>query len=359
MGTEINSAYADFNPYVPVDESFMVFTSRRNGNIGNLLDFDGYNTADIYISFLKYDKWSRAKGIGNAINSELIEESAGLSSDGSKLFVYADNYSAIGQVMLSERKGKSFQKPDYLGSNISSIKLVTSATISPDKKILVFAWDKNEAGGGMDLYMSKKLPSGSWGPPENIGEPVNTVYNEEYPCFSADGKTFYFCSQGHNSMGGYDIFKTAYDATTESWSEPINLGYPINTPDDDMTISLSASGRHGYISSFRNGGHGDLDIYKVIFNDVDPAYLVMSGTLVNKDSVSIFKAIEKAPDTLQSDTNKTKLKDLKNKNKSKDTTAAVVKGFKNKIKGKDTTATFNKDSKDKSGSKDTIAVKPR
>jgi len=294
LGPEINSAGADFNPYVPSDESFLVFTSKRFGNTGNLLDFDGFNTSDIYISYIKYDKWLKAKGIGNTINSELVEETAGLTPDGTKLFVYCDNYNAMGQAMLSDRKGKAFQKPDFLGDNINSIKLVSSATMSPNKKILVISCDKNASGGGMDLYMARKLPSGAWSIPENLGEVINTVYDEDYPYFASDGKTLYFSSQGHESMGGFDIFKTVYDEKSNSWSNPVNIGYPVNTTDDDMTISFSATGRHAYISSLRKGGYGDLDIYKVIFNDVDPAYTILSGLLVNKDSVSIFNVSDNA-----------------------------------------------------------------
>ena len=303
IGTEINSPSADFNPFISGDESFIVFTTRRPSNTGNMIDFDGYNTSDIFISYQKYNKWSKAKGIGNTINSALVEESVGLSSDGSKLFIFADNYNAMGKTMISTLKGKSFQKPDFMGNTFSSIKLVTSATISPDKKILVFACDKNEENAGMDLYMSKKLPSGGWSEPVNLGSVVNTVYNEDFPSFSPDGSTLYFCSQGHNSMGGYDLFKTSYDRNTDTWSEPVNLGYPINTPDDDMTISFSNSGRHAYISSARKGGCGNLDIYKVIFNDVDPAYMVYSGIILTKDSLNIYKIPEKS----ENDSSKTKL----------------------------------------------------
>lgn len=291
-GAEINSAFADYNPYIPGDESFIVFSTKRSGVTGNQTDFDGYNAPDVFISYRKYEKWTKAKGIGNSINSDLVEETAGLSPDGNTLSVYANNYNAMGQTMLSVKKGKTFQKPVSLGPNITSIKFISSASVSPDKKTLVFACDKNASEAGTDLYVSRILPSGEWGPPENMGAEVNTVYREDYPYFAADGKTLYFCSQGHNSMGGYDIFKTVFDSESNSWSEPVNLGYPINTPDDDMTLSLSASGRHGFIASFRNDGLGDLDIYKVIFNDIDPAYLALSGTLVNSDSVSIFTVHE-------------------------------------------------------------------
>ena len=307
MGPEINSPNADYNAFVPADESFMVYSTRRPSNTGNMIDFDGYNTTDVYISYQKYNKWSKAKGIGNTINSALVEETVGISGDGTKLFIYVDNYNAMGKTMMSTKKGKSFQKPDFLAINYSNIKLVTSATISPDKKMIVFSCDKNEANGGMDLYLSRKLPSGGWSDPENLGATVNTVYNEDFPSFSPDGSTLYFSSQGHNSMGGYDLFKTTYDKSTNSWTEPINLGYPINTPDDDMSICFSASGRHAYISSARKGGIGNLDIYKVIFNDVDPAYMVYTGTISTSDSLNIFKIPEKI------DSTKTKITNVNNK----------------------------------------------
>jgi tetratricopeptide (TPR) repeat protein len=292
LGTEVNSPYPDFNAYVPFDESFIVFTSKRLGNTGNLMDYDGYPTSDVYISYQKYDKWTKAKGIGNTINTDLVEEAVGLTSNGNKLLIYEDNYNALSQVLVSDRKGKSYQRPESLGSKLNAGKIVTSATISPDNKTLVFASDKNEADGGMDLYISHKLPSGEWGPCVNMGTPINTVYNEDFPSFGSDGKTLYFSSQGHNSMGGYDIFKSVYDEKTDTWSEPENLGYPVNTPDDDFTISLSANGRHGYISSHRKDSYGDRDIYKVTFNDVEPAKTIIAGTLVGTDSLSIFKTRE-------------------------------------------------------------------
>ena len=299
-GPEINTAYAEYNPYIPGDESFLVFTSKRAGNTGGMTDFDGYPTSDIYISYQKYDKWTKAKSVGPLINSELVEESVGISSDGTKLFIYCDNYTAMNEVLMSEKKGKSFTKPVYLGENINSSKLETSAAITPDKKYIVFSSDRNEEAGGMDIYISKKLSNGAWGPAENIGEPVNTIYDEDYPYFSADGKTLYFCSEGHNSMGGYDIFKSTWNEKDDSWSKPENLGYPINTTDDDMTISFSSTGRHAYIASSRPGGYGGLDIYKIIFNDIDPAYTILSGTLLNNDSMNIYKALALS-DTLQKD----------------------------------------------------------
>lgn len=300
LGPEVNTVYPDFNPYAPADESYLVFSSKRTGNTGGLMDFDGYITSDVYITYEKYDKWIKAKNVGASINSELVEETAGISADGSKLIVYCDNYTAMNQVIISDKKGKTFTKPLFLGENINTNKIVTSAAITPNKKYLVFASNRNEQSGGMDLFISKKLPSGEWGPTDNIGEPVNTVYDEDFPYFSSDGKTLYFCSEGHNSMGGYDLFKTTWNEKEDTWSEPENLGYPVNTPDDDLTICFSVTGRHAYIASFRPGGVGELDIYKIIFNDIDPAYTIISGTLMNRDSLNIYKV------TVLSDTLKNK-----------------------------------------------------
>jgi tetratricopeptide (TPR) repeat protein len=308
IGPEINSAYPDFKPYVPKDESFLAFSSKRAGNTGNLLDYDGNLTSDVYFSFPKYEKWVKAKNAGGAINTDLVEETCGISADGSKLFIYCDSYAGYEDILVAEKKGKSYVKAASVGKNINTNKIESSAAITPDKKYLIFAADRNAANGGMDLFMSRKLPSGEWGIPENLGTDINTVYDEDYPYMAADGKTLYFCSQGHNSMGGFDIFKSTWNEKDNSWSEPENLGYPVNTPDDDLSICMSATGRHGFISSLRPGGYGDLDIYKVIFNSVEPAYTVVNGTLLNIDSVNIFQQKEIADTTKKVETAKIEVK---------------------------------------------------
>ncbi|HQI45130.1 MAG TPA: tetratricopeptide repeat protein [Bacteroidales bacterium] len=291
LGAEINSAYPDYNPFIPNDESFITFTSKRQGTTGNVLDFDGFNTPDIFISYLQNDKWAKVKSIGTTINTTLVEELVSLSTDGKVLFAYIDNFTALGTTMISYKKGKSYQKPEIIGSLFNPIKYISSACISPDKKTLIIACDLNIQEGGMDLYISQKLPSGEWSVPKNIGSNINTVYDEDFPYFAPDG-TLYFCSVGHNSMGGFDIFKTTPKNNFETWSKPENIGYPINTPDDNKTISFTSTGRHAFISSFREGGYGDLDIYKIIFNNIEPAYTTLTGTIMNEESVSIFEIPE-------------------------------------------------------------------
>jgi hypothetical protein len=314
LGKEVNSAYPDFRPYVPMDESFVVFTSKKVGNLGNLMDYDGYMTSDIYMSFpVKNNKWTKAKSIGANVNSTLVEETAGLSCDGNELFIFADNYDGINDIFMSTRKGKNFQKSIRLGANINTTEIEGCATISPDKKTLYFSSDIISSMGAKDIYMSNKLPTGDWGKPINLGSTINTIYDEDCPNLSPDGKTLYFASQGHNSMGGYDVFKSTWNDQSSSWGKPVNIGFPLNTPADEFSISLSASGRHGYVAALRKDGYGDLDIYRVTFNDVAPTYTIIRGALLGKDSLNIFAKKTIVKDTIVRDTNS--VKDIKeNKN---------------------------------------------
>ena len=294
VGPRVNSPYPDFNPYVTRKETTLYFSSKRQGNIGNMLDYDGYYTADIFLSENKYGQWEKSKRLATSINSPLVEELCGLSSDGTYLFAYVDNLDYKMQVCVSVKEGKSFQRINSLGMNVNIPKTSTSsATITPDKKIIFFSSSREGAIGGSDIYMAKLLPSGGWGTAENIGDVVNTQYDEDYPYLAPDGKTLYFASIGHNSMGGYDIFKTTWNKAENTFSEPVNIGYPVNNPEDNTTISFTGSGRYAYISALRKDTYGNLDIYRVIFNDVKPSYTTILGNLTEMDSLSVFEVFRK------------------------------------------------------------------
>ena len=164
----------------------------------------------------------------------------------------------------------------------------TAACLSHDGTQLFFASDSKEGFGGTDIYMSKKLPNGKWGIPINLGPVINTQYNEDFPSISADGKTFHFCSEGHISMGGFDIFKSSWDEDSSYWQPPVNIGFPINTPDDNMNISFSTTwdtetetlrNKYAYISAVRKDGFGDLDIYRITFNKVASRLTVIKGLI--------------------------------------------------------------------------------
>jgi hypothetical protein len=133
------------------------------------------------------------------------------------------------------------------------------------------------------LYVVRKLPNGKWGTAMNLGPGVNTPQNEDFPNLSPDGKTLYFSSSGHTSMGGYDIFKADWDETAKTFSGAKNIGYPINTPEDNMNFRISESGRYGYIGSLMEKGFGDYDLYRATFKDVEPEYTVFKGNIFVKN----------------------------------------------------------------------------
>lgn len=282
LGKEINSEYADYYPFVAKDESYFVFTSRRKGNIGGEEEFDGLIPSDIWITEKAAKAWGKAKNAGSIINTSYDEQAVGLSDDAKSMFIYIDHIDKFGDIYISERRSKSFQKSVKLGNNVNSSSLETSASISEDGYTLFFSSAMAGGYGGLDLYMCKKLPDGEWALPQNLGPQINTRYNEDFPTLSSDGHTLYFCSEGHSSMGGYDIFTSLWDEEDNFWIPPQNIGYPLNTPDDERVISFSENKSVAYVSAFRKEGFGDLDIYKVTFKDAGGPLLAYQFKLTDK-----------------------------------------------------------------------------
>jgi hypothetical protein len=285
LGKNVNSQYPDYYPYIPADESFLVFNSKRPE--GSMRAIDGAYTSNIYISKVVSSNFQKAKSIGAPVNtSDGDEEVIGLTSDGKTMLIYYDNLKGYGDIYsVDGDKNHNFKKPVILDDNINSAGATEiAASISPDGNTLYFASDRSGGLGGTDIYVSNKLPTGKWGPPRNLGPSVNTAQDEDFPNISADGKTLYFSSKGHTSMGGYDIFKADFDEATNSWANIKNIGYPLNTTEDDMNLRLSQTGRYGYMAAVREGGFGDLDIYRVTFDDIEPSYSVIKGVISSIDS---------------------------------------------------------------------------
>ena len=259
-GAGINSPYPEYGPVISADESVMLFTSRRDNSTGGQKDPEtGGFFEDVYQSTRLPDgHWSPARNLGTPINSDGHDATVGLAPDGQRLLIYVEDNG--GDLHESELRGTEWRKPQKLGTRINSRGHESSAAYSPDGRTLYFVSDKEGGLGSRDIY---KVPMEGRGPAQNLGSVINTPYGEEGVFLHPDGKTMYFSSEGHNSMGGYDIFKSVYE--NGQWSKPENLGWPINTPDDDVFFVISASGRHGYYSSFRDDGQGSKDIYQITF----------------------------------------------------------------------------------------------
>jgi hypothetical protein len=296
LGKDVNSEFADYYPFATQNESFMVFTSRRKGGKSSALEMDGVYPSDIYMTTVKDGNWIKATNIGGPVNTPFDEQAVGLSPDGSSMTVYIDHIDSLGNIYVSNYQNGKFQKLLKLNNNVNA-GFETSGCVSDNGQIIFFTSERSGGLGGTDLYMAKKLPNGQWAIPQNLGKTINTIYNEDFPHFSEDGKTLYFASQGHSSMGGYDIFKSIYNEENNTWTEPKNLGYPINTSDDNYTISFTEKERSAYISTSREGGMGDLDIWRLRFNDSDQRYTLVSGNVNLSDSTA------KRPDMVITATN--------------------------------------------------------
>ncbi len=260
LGPVINSEWDEHSPTLTSDENTLIFTSRRKGSTGGLLTDDGRYFEDIYISHKENGKWSEPVGISSNINTDMHEASICISPDGQELYIYKDDY-GIGNIYLSTKDSlNNWAKPVKLGPQVCTSANETDATISADKNTLIFVSDRSGGFGGKDLYVSYRLPNGEWSIAKNLGNTINTPYDEVGPFLLPDGYTLYFSSKGHNTLGGYDLF---YSELQEdgTWSVPKNLGYPVNTTEDDAFYVLSADEKRAYFSSIRDDSYGGKDLY--------------------------------------------------------------------------------------------------
>jgi hypothetical protein len=279
LGKEINSPFADYGPFISEGENFLMFNSQRPDN--SVKKTDGKYASNVYISAVKDGKWQQGEDIGETVNTkEADEEIVGVCADGNTLIFSLGNKEGRGDIFVGPKMDNQILKPFKVNPNINSAKdEESSASISPDGKTLYFASNRPGGLGGFDIYRTRILPSGEWGEAYNLGPDVNTIYDEDFPNISLDGYTLYFSSKGHNSMGGFDVFKSEILTDTLNFGPPKNVGYPINTPFDDKNLCMSGKGRYGYMASLRKGGQGDLDIYRIIFKGVDAELTVVKGIL--------------------------------------------------------------------------------
>jgi hypothetical protein len=289
LGENVNGKYADYYPFVTQDQSTLYFTTRREECMGSLRTMAGYFSSDVFVSKVKKGEWQKAKTIIGPINTGEDDEVVGLSHSGKEIVLYVGNAEYGSALMHSEmQKNKNWGKPVFFNEPINTgLAQEREGCYSDDGNTLYFVSSRKKGLGEADIYFTRKLPNGEWGVPQNAGPNINTPYNEGFPLISADGKVLSFSSQGHTGMGGFDIFKSKWDESKQQWGEAVNVGYPINTPDDDMMFSLAANNRDGYLSAYRPGGFGDLDIYKVIFLDAEKPLTALVGNVRSADSTKI------------------------------------------------------------------------
>lgn len=287
LGKRVNSEFPDYLPYLRADEGLLVFTSRRKGTTGNTIDFDGYYASDIYLAEGRNGVFGKAKNAGTKCNTAGDEEVVGISPDGKGLLIYSDlGGNNFGDLSTTEEtKPLTYPEPKKLSAEINSAQMETSGSWSNDGTSLIFSSNREGGFGGLDLYMAKRLPDGTFAEPVNLGGVLNTDLDEDFPILSDDGLIMTFSSQGHSSIGGFDVFTSSWDTLKKSWSPPVNIGYPVNTSGDEVSFWLSKDRTRGYMSMWRPDGLGDLDIFQISFNDLapPPSYLI-GGQIIAGDS---------------------------------------------------------------------------
>jgi len=263
---ELNSEFPEYGAFVTADETSVFFTSRRPGSFGDKVDEYNMYYEDVYSSKKIDGVWQKPQNIGEPINTKDHDAAIGISPDGQKLFLYYGKTG--GDILVSNKEGEVWSKPEILAKTInSSVGNENSASYSFDNKTIFFTsdnTDKVENHGQHDIFNVSIDAKGKWGKPVNLGAVVNSPYDEADVFMHPDGRTLYFASNGHNTMGGYDIFKTVLN-DDGTWTQPENVGYPINTPQDDRFFMVVGSGRKAYYASAKEGGKGKHDIYKITF----------------------------------------------------------------------------------------------
>jgi len=261
MGDSINTENDEYLPALTADEQTLIITVRRPKD---QFTINQNNTMeeDFYISKKINGQWSKAKPLGPPINTHGNEGAQCISPDG-KFLIFTgcnreDGYGSC-DLYISEREKNSWSEPVNLGPLVNSSSWDSQPSIAPDGKTLYFASTRNGGKGNSDIWVTVKNEHG-WGAPINLGDTINTPGQEMSPFIHPDGKTLYFSSNYHIGMGGMDLFMSKLNSDGK-WGIPQNLGYPINTNDDEVTLLVNANGNIGYISSNRYGGFGRFDLF--------------------------------------------------------------------------------------------------
>lgn len=278
LGKAINSEMDELTPILTPDNEILFYTSNRAYDS----KFKIY-TYDIYSSVFEDGNFKKGRP-ASTINSFDDEFVAGMSNSGERFFYQLQGYDAFEDLLVSDIINENLKGKSILNETVNSKAPERGAAETESGDTLFFSSEREEGMGGSDLYYSLKLPTGAWSEARNLGKIINSEYDEDFPVLSPDGTRLFFCSNGSKSMGGFDVFVSEINPTTREFSEPKNLGFPLNDVYDNKTIGFADNGTTAYVSAFRPDGMGFTDLYRVVFNQNDPSvkiYQVKISQLIN------------------------------------------------------------------------------
>ncbi len=277
LNEPINSRFSNKNPVISYDEEFLIYTSKQKF-------YDA-----VFFSKKVNDKWSSPMNITPQVGSDGNFYPSSISLDKKTLILFKDDVFG-GDLYYSkfEEETGTWSKAEKFNKNINSKYWETHGCLSPDGKTLYFTSNRKEGYGGLDIFISKLDENGEWGEAKNLGPEINTPYNEETPFITADGNKLFFSSQGHYNIGGFDVFY-ALSTGKNKWSKPLNLGYPINTTDNDIFFVPTDNGQTAYISRISDRGMAVSDIYKAfLVDEVRQDIIHIDGIITLLDNVDEF-----------------------------------------------------------------------
>ena len=275
LGPTINTEFDEHSPVVNLVEDLLLFTSNRETE-ERRNKTGGLQVENVFYSLYRDRNWVTTQALD--INSNGNNATIGISPDGNTLLVY-QNDGIVGNIYTSQMKNDKWGELEKLPSPINTMANETHASFSMDGKTLYFSSDRIGGFGGKDIYKVSRLPNGEWGKVQNLGPKINTELDEESPYIHPKGGVLYFSSEGHKSIGGYDIFKASSNEDG-AWGQVENVGYPINTPYDDIFYAPTIDEQRVYYASKREVGYGGSDIYLIEFAGDHPNALGVVGGFV-------------------------------------------------------------------------------
>lgn len=297
LGDSVNTDHDEYAPVISENEQELYFTSRREGTTGGELSPDGDYFEDIYhttllegslfnddvfdkvenergfFSLITPRKYTQSTNVGAPINTNQHDASVLLSADEKKLYIYRNS-----ELWVAEKDGNQFAEPVKIEDEVNAGTYQPTIVFSYDGNIKFVSSERDGGKGGLDIYYSTKNEDGTWSRLKNLGSNINTPYDDDVNYYDQSTKILYFSSKGHSGMGGYDIFKSEFK--NDKWQSPMNMGYPVNTPFDDVFYIMTKRYNRGYYSSERTEGRGGLDLYRLTFSDERSSLAEIKGLVL-------------------------------------------------------------------------------
>lgn len=264
LGSPVNERFSEYNPVISADEKTLLFTRE-------LQFYDA-----IFWSRKIDGRWTEPVNLTPQLGVDQDYYTSSLTPDGKTLLMYrVDTWD--GNIYVSHLQGETWSKVEKLNGNVNTKFWESHATMSSDGKKLYFTSNRRESIGGLDIFVSARDSTGNWGPAKNMGPGINTVYDEQTPFLANNDSSLFFSSRGHFNIGGYDIFRSDL-GKNGVWSTPVNLGYPLNTTDDNLFFNPVGKGDRGYYGKFADDGSGMMDLYSCdIYTELNPRNFIITG----------------------------------------------------------------------------------